>query len=214
MRSSAAASPAPPRRSQAERRATSRHKLLEATIDCLSGLGYAHTTTTEVCQRAGLSQGALFKHFPSKAALVSAAAEHLFAALIDDYTTRFPKLARRADRVAAAIELLWEIFEQPRLHAAFELYLAARTDPELADAMRPVSIRHRDNLHAQARELFPEAAADGPRFAALLGIVLDAMQGAALGAFTLHDPERRRASLDVLTELARRELQADPSARS
>ena len=204
---------AAPRRTQAERRAASRHKLLEATIGCLTELGYAHTTTTEICQRAGLSQGALFKHFPSKAALVSAAAEHLFASLVEDYKTAFPDLARHSDRVAAAIQLLWQIFAQPRLHAAFELYLAARTDPELAAAMRPVSARHRQNLYAQARELFPEAADDNPRFGALLSVVLDTMQGAVLGAFTLPEPERAPEMLAVLTELARRELQPEAPLR-
>jgi len=216
MRSSAAvalASP-PPRRTQAERRAATRGKLLEATIDCLTELGYAGTTTTEVCLHAGVSQGALFKHFPSKADLVSAAAEHLFASLIADYVTTLPQLTPKADKVAAAIDLLWQIFAQPRLHATFELYLAARTDPELAAAMRPVSERHRDNLYILACELFPEAAAGNPRFGGLLQIIIDTLQGAALGSFTLPEPRRTRAMLAVLTDLARRELQAaNPPAR-
>lgn len=205
---SAAAAPvelAAARRTQAERRAATRHKLLEATIDCLTELGYAGTTTTEVCQHAGLSQGALFKHFPSKAALVSAAAAHLFANLIDDYQRSFATLSDHGDKVSAAIDLLWRIFEQPRLHAAFELYLAARTDPELAANMRRVSEQHRDNLQRQANALFPEAAGH-PRFNAFLGIVIETMQGAALGSFTLPDPQRDRAMLDLLKDFARQEL--------
>ena len=205
--------PPAPRRTQAERRAATRRKLLDATIEALTDLGYAGTTTTEVCQRAGVSQGALFKHFPAKSDLVANAAEHLFSALIDDYAKRFPRLARQTDRVAAAVELLWEIFEQPRLHAAFELYLAARTDRELAAAMRPVSARHRDNLARQAAELFPDAAANNDRFPMLLDIILDTMQGAALGGFTLREPERTRAMLAVLTDIARRELGASPPSR-
>ncbi len=209
MRSNAAV--ALPRRTQSERRATSRRKLLEATIDCLTERGYAHTTTTEVCRLAELSQGALFKHFPSKADLVSAAAEHLFATLIVDYTDTFRRLDGRGDRVAAAIELLWQTFEQPRLHAAFELYVASRTDPELARALHPVSARHRDNLYALAHELFPDAAAANPRFGALLAIVLDTLQGAALGSFTLPEPRRTSDMLAVLTELVRRELEPERS---
>lgn len=204
---SAAIALAPPaeRRTQAQRRAATRLRLLDATIDCLTHLGYAGTTTTEVCQRAGVSQGALFKHFPTKAALVSDAAAHLFAQLVDEYHRSFASLADQSDKLGAAIDLLWRIFEQPRLHAAFELYLAARTDPELAATMRPVSAAHRDNLQREARQLFPEAF-HHPRFQAFLGIVIETMQGAALGSFTLHDPQRDRAMLDLLKQLARQEL--------
>ena len=84
--------PEPPRRrprSQAERTATTRARLLDGTIDALAAQGYARTTTPEVCRRAGVSQGALFKHFATKADLVSAAAERLFAQLLADYRAAF-----------------------------------------------------------------------------------------------------------------------------
>ncbi len=45
------------RRTQAERSALTRAQLLDATVECLSALGYARTTTTEIAERAGLSRG-------------------------------------------------------------------------------------------------------------------------------------------------------------
>jgi len=198
----------PLRRSQAERRADTRGKLLDATIACLVDNGYGGTTTTLVCARAGVSQGALFKHFDTKAALVAAATEHLFASLIADYQRTFARLARQTDKVEAAIAGLRAIFAQPRLHATFELYLAARTDAELAASLIPVSERHRDNLLAQAQALFPEAAAAHPRFADVLGLVIVAIQGATLGDFALQDARRTRDLLEYLTTIVRRELAA------
>src|SRR3954451_22962343 len=62
-----------PRRSQAERRADSRQRLLDAAIACLAEAGYARTTVAAVLARAGLSNGAMWRHFPTKAALVTAA---------------------------------------------------------------------------------------------------------------------------------------------
>lgn len=200
-------SPAPkPRRTQAERREGTRLKLLDSTVTCLTDLGYAGTTTTEVCSRAGVSQGALFKHFPSKAALVSAAAEHLFSTLVDQYRTEFPTVAAKADRVEAAVRLLWKIMDQPRLHAAFELYLAARTDAEVAASLRPVALKHRRNLQQQARELFPQAANAGDDFDVLLGVLIDAMQGGALGGAALRDERRNQRTLRFLIEFSRAEL--------
>jgi AcrR family transcriptional regulator len=195
-----------PRRTQAERRASTRAKLLDATIACLTDLGYAGTTTTEVCSRARLSQGALFKHFPTKIALVSAAAEHLFAALRDQYGTEFPAVAAKADRVEAAVRLLWKIMDQPHLHAAFELYLAARTDAGLASSLRPVALKHRRTLQQQGRDLFPVAAAAGDDFDLVLGVLIDAMQGAALGGTALRDERRTQRMLRFLIDLTRTEL--------
>lgn len=46
------------RRTQEERSQETRARLLDATIESLIDVGYAGTTTTAVCERAGLSRGA------------------------------------------------------------------------------------------------------------------------------------------------------------
>src|SRR5271157_4688134 len=66
-----------PRRSQAERSAATRDALLDATIACLVEDGYAHTTTSRVAERAGVSRGAHLHHFQTRQALLAAAMEHL-----------------------------------------------------------------------------------------------------------------------------------------
>src|SRR5687768_13990896 len=78
-----------PRRTQQERRDHTQQRLLKATLNCLQEIGYARTTTTEIVRSAGVSQGALFKHYPTKAALMSAAVEHLFSDLVDGYQRAF-----------------------------------------------------------------------------------------------------------------------------
>src|SRR5208282_2690558 len=72
----ATASPAP-RRSQAERSATTRDALLDATIACLVEDGYANTTTSRVAERAGVSRGAHLHHFQTRQVLLAAAMERL-----------------------------------------------------------------------------------------------------------------------------------------
>jgi AcrR family transcriptional regulator len=191
------------RRTQAERRATTRQGLLDATIASLIEAGYAGTTTTEVCRRAGVSQGALFKHFASKADLVAAAAEHLFETLVDEFERERPGDRAEADRPAAAVRRLWSVFQQPRLHAAFELYNAARTDADLARSLAPVAARHAANVRAHARSLVPEAAAR-PGFDAVVSVVVSAMQGTAFGDVAIADPRRDAELLATLTDLVRR----------
>lgn len=181
--------PAAPRRTQAERRAHTHEQLLEATVRCLETVGYARTTTTEVCRLAGVSQGALFKHFATKAALMSGAAAHLFAGLVADYRKRFSRLPEGAGRLGAAIDLLWSLFQTPRMHAAFELYVAARTEPDLARSLKPVADHHHRNLHALARDLFPTAGRTRD-FEALVDLIISAFQGAALGNLAARRDDR------------------------
>ena len=64
------------RRTQEERSAETKKRLLEATIDYLNELGYNKTGTVEIARRAGVSRGALVHHFPSKHDLIVATAEY------------------------------------------------------------------------------------------------------------------------------------------
>lgn len=194
------------RRTQLERTTETRSRLLAATQQALVERGYAGTTTTEVCRRAGVSQGALFKHFASKGGLLAATAEQLFANLIDAYRESLPAWAGAEDRAAAAVELLWDVFEDPRLLAAIELYAAARTDPELAARLAPVADRHGDNLRRLARELFPEAAARRPDFDAVVTVVVQAIQGATLGSLASRDRSVFAPMLALLTDFVRKNV--------
>ena len=197
----------PLRLPQQARSVATRRRLLDACIDTLLARGLARTSTTEVCRQAGMSQGALFKHFASKAALLAATTEHLFAQLVEEFRRGFAAIAGEEDRVAAAVHALAAIFRQPRLEVAFELYAAARTDAELHAALAPVLERHRENLHREARALFPEAAGV-PSFLPVVDTVVDALQGAAIGALVLPDPASEARRIEQLVAFAHRALAA------
>jgi AcrR family transcriptional regulator len=199
------------RRTQQERRDATRLKLLDATLECLVELGYARTTTVEIAQRTGISQGALFKHFPTKAGLLGAAVEHLFPRLIAEYRAGLeaPSVPGE-DRVALVIERLWSIYQRPELLAAVELYVAARTDLELASALSAVDPPHRRHLHRVAHELFPDVAATHPDFDAIIELILNAVQGAAVGSVALPSNPNHRQMLKLLVRLARRTFCSPP----
>ena len=202
---SAPAASTQPRRRQHERRSATRRALLEAALGCIQERGYAATTTPEIGRRAGVSQGALFKHFPTKADLLAAAAEHLFAHLIEVFRAGLPEPDREPDFAAAVVRQLWSIFQEPRLHVAFELYVAARTDAGLRESLVPVVARHGANLRRLARALFPEVAAARPDFDARVALAVSAVQGAALGSFRADDADVAPL-LAHLTDLVRETL--------
>ncbi|AYJ47113.1 TetR/AcrR family transcriptional regulator [Rhodococcus sp. P1Y] len=125
---------APERRTQAERTAGTQAKLLNAAIECLVELGFAKTSTQEIARRAGVSRGAQLHHFPTKEALVTAAVAHLVDRRLEEILATNPDPER-------GVEVLIEGFSGPLFYAALELWVAARTDPALHEAMVPLERR-------------------------------------------------------------------------
>lgn len=147
-----------PRRTQQERRDGTRRLLLEATVSALVDLGYSDATTLEVERRAGVSRGARLHHFPTKAALLAGAVDHLYNQLSDHYDHAFGGGdAALSDqlRFRSGLRLLWSIYKQRDYIAALELQMAARTDAELRACLRSVAERHRDLAIAAASRYFP-----------------------------------------------------------
>jgi len=194
-----------PRPRQARALAT-RQKLLDATAASLCDLGYASTTTTTVVKRAGVSQGALFKHFGTKGQLIAEAMAQLLAKLFSDFRFAFSAAADEADPLARALPHLWSVFLKPELYAVVELYLAARNDEELRLALEPALSKHRENIHEEARRLFPVAAKENKRFNIAVDGIMATLQGAAITAAVVRDFSQAQAFAKLLESICRREL--------
>lgn len=184
---------------QAERRASTRGALLDATTGSLVAHGYAGASTTAICAAAGVSQGALFRHFPTKGALLAECAAVLFPQVIDRVAAAGLDLPAADptepsdDRQAAVVDLLFEAYTWPELQAAVELYVAARTDPELAVALAEVEPPHRARLHELAAALLPDRAGH-PMFGPAVDLAIDAVQGFSMARrHVLHAPESAAA---------------------
>jgi AcrR family transcriptional regulator len=196
-----------PRRTQEQRREQTRAALLDATIETLLERGYSRTTTTEVCLRAGVSQGALFKHFVTKQALLAASVEHLYETLLRRYTDFVGKPGEPM-HASDAIDSLWQTFEQPELSVAYELQAASRTDTVLRELLERVGESHASAIRRTASELFPEVAAN-ESFAPFLDTVLETFQGMAMSRMIAPDPDHEARVLGVLKSFARDALQKD-----
>jgi AcrR family transcriptional regulator len=124
-----------------ERGITTRAALLEAALECLVELGYGATSTTEVARRAGVSRGAQLHHFPTKAELLAAAVDSLFERRNAEFRKTFANFDAGSNRTDEAIDLLWSMFQGPTFVAWAELWMAARTDPELAEKVVEIGDR-------------------------------------------------------------------------
>ena len=170
-----------PRRTQAERTAATRAALLEATVQCLITQGFGGTTTTEVAHRAGVSPGALLHHFPAKADLLCAAVGHLFELRRAEFRKAMANLGPGTDRRAAGLDLLWSMFSGPTFTAWLELWMAARSDPALAEAVIKLDREFMAASEDVFRELFADEIAAAPEVGqAGLGLLYSLMSGLAL----------------------------------
>jgi AcrR family transcriptional regulator len=168
-----------PPRTQAERRASTQAKILDATVEALVEDGYAGASTPSICKRAGVSQGALFRYWPTKGDLLADAGAHLLSRVSSAYEEAF---AGRRISLREALEALWVSYRQPDLLAAVELYVGARTDPELAAALARIEPPHRANLHRIAAQVLDPQLVLRPDFSARVELALAAVQGASVGA--------------------------------
>ena len=191
----------PIRRTQEERSAATRARLLDATIECLDQLGYSGTTTTEIAERAGVSRGAQLHHFPTKAELVTTAVEHLFRRRDAEFRAAFRNLPEGTDRDRAAIDLLWSMVSGPTFHAWLELVVAARTDAHLRDTVAAITRRFVENVGRTFHELFPAPERPNAFFEIAPTFAFAVMEGLALGQIVLDDEERRTQVLDLLKAL-------------
>lgn len=145
--SSGSPAPAVGRRTQAQRSAATRERVLDATIASLIERGYGATTTQEVNRRAGVSRGALLHQFPTRESLVVSA----IGQLVD---RRVAEIIDRSSDGAADLTLLLEVFDGPLFYAALELWVASRTDPVLREALIEVERRIAEALVTTGVEVF------------------------------------------------------------
>jgi AcrR family transcriptional regulator len=197
-----------PRVPQQARSIATRARLVVAAKECLVAQGYAWASTGAVAQAAGVSQGALFKHFASKSQLLGATAAAILGGLVEQFRQAAGGLGAGAVPIEARMQLalreLWRIFREPEMRALLELYVAARTDASLGAELGPLLVVHRQRIMVEARALLPEVA-DHPEFEGVIDAVVYAMQGAVLGLFGADETTDER-QLAFFARLARREL--------
>lgn len=189
------------RRSQKERSAETRAILLEVTVGCLAELGYVGTTSKLVAERAGLSRGAQLHHFGTKAQLVTMALGHLFERRLEEFREGFGALPKGADPVEAAVDLLWSIFQGPSGYAYLELAGAARTDPDLREAIVALNAEMDARVDALFRDLFAGSVGAEEHFDIAWTALFCLLEGLAIERVVRADDRRIDRVVAVLKQV-------------
>jgi AcrR family transcriptional regulator len=203
------------RRTQGERRASSHSLILDAAVQALVEHGYSGTTTVTIQELAGVSRGRLLHHFPSRDALLVAAAQHLAAERINKMERWFSEASDRVasgdDRIDGAVVLLWKTFRQPYFWGAMELWVAARTNAELRDELATAEHRLGRAIQHVIATMFGPVHSSHPAFAEVRELLFTSMRGVAMTyAIDGRDPDTD-PHLPIWQRTARRLLDAMPT---
>lgn len=162
----------PTRRTQQSRREETIGKLVDSSIECLLGAGYHGTSVQMICARAGLSQGALFRHFPTKNELMVLVGRRVVDRVFDHAIAQAEKLPLGMGDEERILALMREVTMSPCHTVLLELMMAARTTPELGELMQLRSNSYyRDRLIAMMARFFPRYAASSGFFAMVLTLM-------------------------------------------
>jgi len=193
------------RRTQEERSARTRERLLDATVDCLIDRGYAGTTTLEVAARAGLSRGAQLHHFPTRTELVVSAVSHLAKRRAEELSEQASALGPGPGRIDELLEVVWASLSGPLFYASLELWIAARTDTDLHEHVYEFQRGVSRFLHELWRERVEGPA---PDFQPLVELTLHLVRGMALQKILRDDDSERRRLFDLWKQLVSAHLQS------
>jgi AcrR family transcriptional regulator len=207
----------PRRRTQAERRAATRRRILEAVVACIAELGFQRTTATQIAERAGVTWGAVQHHYGGK--------DGILAAVLDDTFARFashfddmpdPAATPLATRARQFVERAWRHFGSAYFRSMFEILLQTFGAPgPKRDAPGEQQLRMLDGLDRLWRRVFPDAPLPRPRRVALESYTLATLMGLALQRALAGGTARRPdAEIALLARTLAGELEAAARARA
>lgn len=112
-----------PRRTQAERRAETRTRILEAVVESIDEIGFRRTTASEISRRSGLTWGAVQHHFGGKDGILAAVLEDSFDRFETLLAKDFDETAPLEARIEVFIDRAWTHFASAHYRSTFEILL-------------------------------------------------------------------------------------------
>lgn len=191
----------PKRRTQEERSAETRGRLLEATIDLLIERGYARLTTADIAKRAGVSNGARVHHFRTKEDLVVAANAELYEKAVSLGTARSANARTSKHPFKDCFDDLISLYFGRWFLGSLDATVAARTDKRLARRLHPIIL----DYHAAVRRAWTGAFAEsglGEKDAAeAYEVILYTVRGMALASLRPPRPQVDEALVARVTAM-------------
>lgn len=188
-------------RTQQQRREETVARLLQASIDTIIEVGYARASAAVITKRAGVSVGALFRHFETMGDFMAATAYEVLRRQLETFTKQVAEIPADRPALPAALTILRDITAGSTNAVLYELMVAARTDEKLKETLQNVLGQYSAKFHDAARALpgaesFPEET-----FPVIVALMTNVFDGAAIVRGVLPQPELEEQRIPMLTAL-------------
>jgi AcrR family transcriptional regulator len=186
------------RRTNEQRSAEMRSALIEGCISSMCEIGYAGTTTQEMCRRAGVTSGAIQHHFGSKDDLILATLNALRAEMQDRLDAIAVLEGSVEARCAALLTELWDMFYGlARYMAVWEIAIGSKGDPVFHARVIEQRFQTLEAYERTWRRTFNISQGDERRMSAM-HVALSFLRGLVL--YSDRNEAMIRAQLSIMAE--------------
>jgi AcrR family transcriptional regulator len=188
-------------RTQQQRRDETVARLLDASIATLVEVGYARASAAVITKRAGVSVGALFRHFDTMGDFMAATAQEVMRRQLDEFTKRVAQIPADRPPLEAVLTILRGITRNSTNAVMYELMIAARTDEKLRATLQRVLSEYSAKIYDTARVLPGAEHMPDKTLAALAATLTNTFDGAAIVGAVLPQPELDAQQIELLVSL-------------
>jgi AcrR family transcriptional regulator len=176
-------------------------RLLDASIATIVDVGYARASAAVITRRAGLSGGALFRHFETMGDFMAATAYEVMRRQLDAFGKQVAELPPNQPALEGVLNTMRDITGNDTNVVMYELLIAARTDERLRATLQDVLREYSTRIVDTARSLptadqYPEGT-----LAAVVALLTNAFDGAAIVRPVLSHPDIEAGRIPLLMAL-------------
>lgn len=188
-------------RTQTQRREETVGRLLDASIAAIIDVGYARASAAVITGRAGLSGGALFRHFDTMGDFMAATAYEVMRRQLDAFSKQVADAPPNQPALEAVVHTLRDITGNDTNVVMYELLIAARTDEKLRGTLQHVLKEYAARIFDAARAMpsadqYPEEILAG-----VVALLVNSFDGAAIMRAVLPQPEIEAGRIPLLLAL-------------
>ena len=188
-------------RTQRERREETVARLLDASIDTIIDVGYARASAAVITRRAGLSGGALFRHFDTMGEFMAATAREVMRRQLDAFGKQVAGIPPNEPALHGVLQAMRDITGNDTNVVMYELLIAARTDDRLRGTLQDVLKDYSARILDAARTLPTAEEYPEETLPAVVALLTNAFDGAAIVRAILPQPEVEAGRIPLLATL-------------
>ncbi len=188
-------------RTQQQRREETVARLLDAGIAAIVEVGYARASAAEITRRAGVSVGALFRHFDTMGDFMAATAHEVLRRQLELGSKKVAEIPADRPALDAMLTILRDVTLNPVNAVMYELMIAARTDEKLRATLQDVLAEYEAKIYDAVRALPGSESVPEKTLGVLVATLINAFDGAALVRAVRPQPELDAQRVALLASL-------------